>query len=647
MSKRRRAEKPDRPQSAERTPAAPDSAACAAPRSWSAYGWTALAAVQLFLPILWVLPILQIPRDARPVLIAVTLLGPWLLPAVASVWRPGLRPALPWGLAAALLWWLAFPPAAVWALAFVAVVPWAVMTARTPSRLDWWFVSIAFVQSLIGGTCHWLTYSTEWGWAGMLVLSSGFYAAGMPLLRWLTRSRRLPWTVALPVVWTTVEWVRSLSDVSFPWVYLAHTQAANLWLLQLADLTGTWGVSFLLLLVNGVLADAWSAADARFADAAWRLRLPVIPAAVTAVLLLAAHGYGAFRLWQTEAEDGPRVMVLQTNIPQSIKEEVYKDLKDPAECFTDDVERTLEAAGRDKPDLIVWPETSCPAPLNPEFAALDVRRLRDDPEFAGLKRYIVRKQAFADAARARFAEISEAGGGSRLIIGYVAYTPDRRGFLPSNCAAYLSPAAGAEAHYAKIRLVPWGEYIPGKETFPFLFGFFVQFMPGGEPIFTEPGRPADFRPFEIPGPDGRTLRFATPICYEDTIAAATRDLVRDPATGGRRADFLVNISNDGWFEGSAELDMHQAIACFRAVEHRVAVVRSVNTGISAFITPWGTVEDRVTADGRDRQVAGTLTRTVRLDRRETVYTRLGDWAAWLCAAGSVGLAGWGLLRRTN
>jgi apolipoprotein N-acyltransferase len=163
---------------------------------------------------------------------------------------------------------------------------------------------------------------------------------------------------------------------------------------------------------------------------------------------------------------------------------------------------------------------------------------------------------------------------------------------------------------------------------------------------TVPGDLASFRPFELPSRDGKTYRFASPICFEDTLADAVRDLVRDPADGSKRVDFLVNLSNDGWFEGSAEVDMHQAIACFRAVENRVGLVRSTNTGISAFIDPSGRVGTKVLVDGRDRLVAGWATDHVLVDSRVTPYTRWGDWLAWLCLAATVtGLAA-GLWRKS-
>ena len=119
------------------------------------------------------------------------------------------------------------------------------------------------------------------------------------------------------------------------------------------------------------------------------------------------------------------------------------------------------------------------------------------------------------------------------------------------------------------------------------------------------------------------MRFITPICFEDIDAGLVAKMLRGDSQ--KRADLLVNLTNDGWFKG-AQNAQHLQAAIFRSIENRVPLVRGVNTGISAFIDSYGRVTDKIAA-----RTEGTAVATVWLDSRYTLYTRLGDWFAWLCA----------------
>ncbi|MBN2211068.1 MAG: hypothetical protein JW709_06690, partial [Sedimentisphaerales bacterium] len=158
---------------------------------------------------------------------------------------------------------------------------------------------------------------------------------------------------------------------------------------------------------------------------------------------------------------------------------------------------------------------------------------------------------------------------------------------------------------------------------------------------------------------GKTWRFGVAICYEDVMPQVPRRLCYDKQ--GKRIDFLLNISNDGWFvtggrngepiEPTAELMQHLAICQFRAVENRVGVARAVNTGVSAFIDPDGRVRGGGIAgslkeDPRQRQcVKGYLTDEVGVDTRESFYGRTGDWMAVGCLIITLGLCVDGLIQR--
>jgi apolipoprotein N-acyltransferase len=180
-------------------------------------------------------------------------------------------------------------------------------------------------------------------------------------------------------------------------------------------------------------------------------------------------------------------------------------------------------------------------------------------------------------------------------------------------SAFLLTDRGIVKRYDKIQLVPFGEYVPLSGVLGFVRGwaeFIADLEPGSEAVVF-PGPPAPF---------------GVVICYEGIFPALLRDFVR----GGAR--FMVNMTNDGWFGRTSGPGQHLGMYPLRAVEHRIAIVRDANTGISAFIAPSGRIVQRMELFGR-----GVLTESVPLRRVTTLYTRLGDWLAGLSAAVSAGV----------
>jgi apolipoprotein N-acyltransferase len=198
-----------------------------------------------------------------------------------------------------------------------------------------------------------------------------------------------------------------------------------------------------------------------------------------------------------------------------------------------------------------------------------------------------------------------------------------------------SPVETAAGEYAKAHLVPFGEYVPFKESWPWLYERLNALTPyRGMEYSLTPGA-HDQEPFSLVF-DGKESRFQAAICYEDAMAYRVREMVRPRAGAGRKAvDFIVNISNDGWFAGSVELDQHLNLCVFRAIENRVPVVRVVNTGISALIAPDGRIEAVAQdAEGRRRGVEGFVVGRIALDDRFSPYTRVGDVFALACVGAS-------------
>jgi apolipoprotein N-acyltransferase len=634
---------------------------------WAVLRWASVVG-QVFFPLAWALlltaPMLagssESRRQALPGLILIALIAPWVVPAAWAVARPSMRLPLLLSAGSGLLWWFAFPPAGLFPAAFVCLVPWCVMTRRTESAFDWTVVTVGLLQCAMGAATHWLNYSTEVGWGGMLVGTVPYYLVTLVPMRLLVRGG-WAFTWVLPPMWVASEFLRTQWAIAFPWVFLGHSQAGVLPLIQIADLTGALGVSVLVAAVNGLAVDILLRRAEPAADAGLRSRLPMGRAIAVAAALVGAFTYGLIRMAQISAvlTPGPPVMTVQTNIPQRVKDALGGDeqyVKDRWAYFRDHLEVTRAGAARTRPDLIVWPETSTPMPLNVELATFDVSQVDPDEGvdaesfFEQLTRL---RQMMFKVGLPAFEEIAELAGGATVLVGSPGYRPVRNHagrweWASLNSATLIEPPPGGLKGYSKIHLVPWGEFIPGKDSFPLLYNLFVAFAPYGVPFGVEPGSRETYRPFEVaakpsePGGPRTTYRFATPICYESSMPEMTRFLVYDAAAGVKQVDFLVNISNDGWFEGSCELDMHNDVARFRAVEHRIPIVRSVNTGVSSFIDPVGRVTGRVTdpRTGSDRLVSGYLTERPSLCGTVSLYTRTGElfgrltllWALFLAAA---------------
>jgi apolipoprotein N-acyltransferase len=143
----------------------------------------------------------------------------------------------------------------------------------------------------------------------------------------------------------------------------------------------------------------------------------------------------------------------------------------------------------------------------------------------------------------------------------------------------------------------------------------------------------EFRSFSMqpPSAPSKEFRFGIPICYEDVMPYVCREFAR--GEGRKRVDFLLNISNDGWFGRGVQQPQHLAICVFRAVENRVGIARAVNTGISGFIKPTGRLHDLVAGDPSHRWpgIAGYSVARLTVDSRYSYYSRYGDWFAWFCA----------------
>jgi apolipoprotein N-acyltransferase len=429
------------------------------------------------------------------------------------------------------------------------------------------------------------------------------------------RTKNWPMILAIPILFIGAESVQSFLFTGFNWYFLGHSQYLNLSLIQIADIFGVFGVSAVLAMSNGIFSETLDSMFHR--KSVFRLWIHL---AAFGLILFAIGVYNAQSIRQT----GPKIGVVQSNVPSAIKEET-----DNAQTILDDLlvlsNHCITAGAR----LVLWPETMVLTPLNPGY------RMYCDPNSEPVRF----DQQIADYAKRNQ---------SYLIVGaHGATVGEVNGKLDVTerfNSAYLYEPYGSQSslRYDKIHLVPFGEIIPFKKSFPPLYQFFMMFSPYEYEYSLTAGTEYVLFPVQL---DGKEYRFGVLICYEDTDPAIARKMVYQ--NGSKKADWLVNISNDGWYVQfkdnkvlpSVELAQRTAICVFRCIENRISLVRSVNTGVSCLIDPSGRIQNQYLSGnlpitGMERQgMAGWFVDAVPLDGRITFYTRYGAWIDKLPAVG--------------
>lgn len=435
---------------------------------------------------------------------------------------------------------------------------------------------IATVLTVHGG----LSVAGGWGVLLLIAAAWGVLIGSFTLaVQRISRRSLVLACVAAPFLWVTFEFIRAhLPEISFPWNLLGYPAAANLGLLQIATITGVYGLSFLAAGFNALLA--WVVLSK---NTGLKRRLAIAGAAV-AILLI---GMFVGPRLVPEAKAAHFARAVQLNFPEVPE---Y-----PADWFAknaqqlEEIEKMSLAPSAGKPDLLVWPEA--PAPFSFQ-----------DSQFAKL----------SSSLAIRFGHPFLAG----VIEWKTPVDPSDRvppGTLVPYNSAQLIDAQGQRVFvYDKVHLVPFGEY----EPFPLIHQVVAR-------VSEEVGgfhKGDKYSVGRLPG--GQT--FGVFICYEAIYPGEVR---RFAANG---AHLLVNISNDGWFGRSAAAEQHLHMVRVRAVENRRWIVRSTNNGYTVSVDPYGRIFEPLPPDER---AAVDLPYDFRTD--ETIYTRFGNWFPWLCVIVSV------------
>ena len=433
----------------------------------------------------------------------------------------------------------------------------------------------------------------------------------------------------IPSFWVILEYLRSHLFTGFGWALLAHSQSRNLPLIQLSSITGAYGVSFLVMLVN---VGIWRIIAANPAPARrGGVNFPplaegparagrdqgegehlvsrknkltrFITGLITFIFLAGVIIYGYSKLKRPEPEGSAiKIALIQASIPQELKNSrsglsnlildkhlvLTKLSAVKGEIGLSRPGEKIESGRRPvkSADLVVWPETAVPD-------------------------YILDKQ---DLYAAIVEMVKETG--IPLLTGLPYYQEEKDEYY--NSAVLFSKEGIPGTRYDKLHLVPFGEYLPLRPLLSSLSNIIDRIDEIGD---YNPG--LEYTVFSLPG----GARFSVLICFEDMVAGLSREFIK------RGARLLINITNDAWFENSSAPYQHMDGSIFRAVENGVPLVRCANTGVSCFIDADGRVGKRVRdAEGRDVFITGYCADEVNLPERSglTFYTRFGDLFCLLC-----------------
>jgi apolipoprotein N-acyltransferase len=418
----------------------------------------------------------------------------------------------------------------------------------------------------------------------LLAFGSYFLIFGV-LYKWLSKTAQPLLIISAPSLWVALEFIRSnLSFLSWPWNLLGHTQHTFLSIIQIVNITGVYGISFLIIMMNQVLSELpelfHKYHSGIYANDLNSVRKRVLAHSVLVLfVLLFTFIYGKQQLSMPPSNTHIRIALIQAN---TLTEEDmnYREKMAHMKKY-----KTLTLrATHENPDLIIWPASSLPEPITSRLVRFTVRRIAYE-------------------------------SGTYLLVGGAGNEktkPAKEGFNGySNSEFLISPMGFIEGQYNKIRLLPFNEYIPLKDTIrwpQWITTLQTSFIPGDT-----------FTLFKV-----SDALFGAPICWENMFPDLFRQFVL------RGAQFMVSATNEGFFGNTSAPYQSLAMNVFRAVENRIVIARANTTGISCFINWDGEVIDRINDEnGRDLFVSGYLVRNIPLSNTMTFYTKYGDIFAYV------------------
>lgn len=472
---------------------------------------------------------------------------------------------------------LSFPPFNLFFLAWFCFLPFFFFLYKADDYKTVFKGGLIFGFLYFLGNVYWIYHSLYYYGSvplilsyvivGLLALYLALYPAFFALIYKNLSKTLLPTAFYAPFIWVSLEVLRTYLFTGFPWALIGYSQYKFLIIAQIADITGIYGISYLVLLFNCFIFDLWS-----FKENKRRYPLlPYIPIVTTvivvSVVFIFSIGYGIKRLYEPDIGKNFKAAIIQGSIPQNEKWDfnkineilnIYKNLTMQAKIYN--------------PQFIVWPETAVP------FVFDKNRFTRDLIEF-------VKQQNVY------------------LLFGSIM---EREKDKYTNSAILIDPNGTVAYYYDKIHLVPFGEYVPLRKIL-----FFIDKLTVGIGDYQAGSSyTVAITPFG---------KFATLICYESIFPGQVRKFYQK---GGQ---FIVNITNDGWFGNTSGPYQHFSMAVFRAIENRKPLIRAANSGISGFIDSKGRIINKTKLFERTY-----LIENVQTNEKMSFYTKYGDIFAYLC-----------------
>ena len=480
------------------------------------------------------------------------------------------------------LLFLSFPKYGVGNVAWIALIPLllAVQKGSVKSALTAGFftglvfnVGIIYWIALVVVNYGYLPLAI--GLVAMLFLAAylsiyvALFAGGISYLR----GKGINQIIAAPLLWTCLEYIKSHLFTGFPWENLAYSQYLNPKVIQIADITGIYGITFVIVLINAVFCNLLNCCMYGYNGKSWKR--PVIEITGALLLLMGIFIYGNLRISEVQAKlkiaPSLDIALIQGNIDQSIK---WNPQNQQETLTTYKFLSNLKPASSS--GLIVWPETAVPFYIQ-------------DMDARSRQVYQVAKDT-----------------GHWLLFGSPSYLKEQNNTSYLNSAFLISPEGRISGRYDKVHLVPYGEYVPLRSVFPFIgkLAVGVGDFRGGE----------DYHPLAM-----NNHQIGVLICYEAIFPEASRSYKN------MGAELLVNITNDAWFGFSSAPYQHLSMTVFRAVENRLYLLRAANTGISAIVNPAGEIVAHSALFVRT-----SLLGKVRFIDTRTFYMAYGDAFVYLC-----------------
>ncbi len=544
----------------------------------------------------------------------------------------------------ALLLFLSFPKANLFPIAWVALVPlFIALTHATSWKSAFWIAYVAglpFFGGLLLAIILLYPYANIFATLVGYLLLVGYTALYFPVFAILMRCVPVRSGVLFPLaaacIWTALEWVRSWMITGFPWGSIGYSQWNNLIGIQASSLVGVHGISFIIVLFNAGIATVLMNRQQ------WQreIRAMIVPL----ILTLLCFGYGAFQLKDAEpleraadttaAADAEtlNIALIPGNIPQLQKWDRHQFPR----ILQRYINLTHKAVNKN-PDLIVWPETA----------------IRSEALTGKWPTYYERfSQMLRDIGLPILIGTANEGETIAATIGNYSESAEKQAWKDVeiyNRVLSIAPDGKIHGAYAKMHLVPFGEYVPLANLLPDFIPNFIQFKPftPGKtvnllPVFSVKdktklsgnglGPPYQEATFSVKdSTDPKKTVIGASICFESVFP----DEFRRPVQKG--ASVMGIFTNDAWFVGTAFPELHLSMAPFRAIENRITVFRCANGGFTCVIDRFGRITTPTITPDTDQEILVTPVRLLSATKRQkTLYTRYGDWFPILCTLICIG-----------